>query len=305
MIAAIPVLLSDADTSAAQSSRGGRAIGHDFLQANGQRSFFYFFLGRWACIPFSMLGAVACFAWARELYGNWSGLLAATLWCLCPNILAQGQLVAHDVPAAAFGLLATYCFWRWLNQPSWTRTVVAGAVLGLSLLTKMTALLYLGLWPGLWFVWLRNPANPRSAHSWGSGGLKLFVILVLAIDLLNLGYGFQESFASLSSYRFRSRSLAGIQETAGQVGLSRVPVPFPRAFMEGVDFQRSILEERLPFQFTYAMGQWSTRGWPLFYLYAFALKVCCFSHFAPGFSGMLGRRDGATSWSFCLPPRHS
>lgn len=274
LIAAVPVLLSDADMSAAIASRGGRAIGRDFLQTNGPRSFFYFSLGRWACIPFSLLGAVACFAWARAMYGDRPGLLAATLWCFCPNILGQGQLVAHDVPAAALGLLATYCFWRWLKRPDWTRTVVAGVVLGLSLLTKMTALLYLGLWPIMWLIWrLRNPAIPHSVNSWRRDGVKLLVILFLAVDLLNLGYGFQGSLAPLSSFRFRSRSLVGIQKTAEQTSLGQTPVPFPRAFATGIDFQRSVLEGGLPYQFTYVMGQWSTRGWPLFYFYALALKV--------------------------------
>jgi hypothetical protein len=50
-------------------------------------------------------------------------------------------------------------------------------------------------------------------------------------------------------------------------------VPFPRAFVEGVDFQRFALEGSLTSQFSYLRGQWSTQGWPYYYLYALLIKV--------------------------------
>ena len=54
-----------------------------FLKANGPKSFWLVTLGRWACIPFSLLGGYVCFRWAYELYGSGSGLLALALWCFC------------------------------------------------------------------------------------------------------------------------------------------------------------------------------------------------------------------------------
>ena len=94
-----------------------------FITANGERSFWFFTWARWVCIPFSLLGGYVCYRWAKELYGEWSGLLALTLWCFEPNILANGQMITPDMGATAFGVTAAYVFWRWLkgrvgNSPS-------------------------------------------------------------------------------------------------------------------------------------------------------------------------------------------
>ena len=92
MVAALPAVLGhpNYDWSAYADSPKERhewVVGKAFIRANGAEAFWYFSAGRLCCLPFSWLGAVVCFCWARESYGNRSGLLAAWLWCFCPNIL--------------------------------------------------------------------------------------------------------------------------------------------------------------------------------------------------------------------------
>lgn len=278
LVAAAPLLFADPCMTAFEHPRDDRSVGSEFIRTNGSRSFWLFTLGRWACIPFSILGAIACFVWARDLYGPRPGLLAATLWCFCPNILAHGQLVAHDVPAASLGLIATYTFWRWLRCSNWTNTLLGGVFLGLALLTKMTMLLLVVLWPLLWIGWrVGTVEKRRSVRNWLIEGAMLATILVVAFDLVNLGYGFQGSFARLDSYRFRSQAMGGLEDQRGNrfagSSLGDLPIPFPRAFIEGVDFQRFALEGGLPIQFSYLRGEWSVRGWWYYYLYALAIKV--------------------------------
>jgi hypothetical protein len=267
LVAAAPLYLIGADSPVVTSPRNGRSIGREFIQINGSRAFWYFTLGRWACIPFSIVGAVFCFLWARHLYSPMSGLLAATLWCFSPNILAHAQIVSHDVPAASFGLVATYTLWRWLQEAGWSRTAVAGLCLGLVLLTKMTMLILVAVWPVVWVLWrVTRRDGLRFSRGWLTEGAKLLVIIFIAIDVLNLGYGFQGSFARLDSFRFQSQILGGASPDTGNRFTSSilgcVPVPFPRAFVEGVDFQRFALEGSLTSQFSYLRGQWSTQGWP-------------------------------------------
>lgn len=43
-----------------------------------------FTLARWAVLPFSAVGALLCFVWARRLYCDAAGLLAAGVWCFSP-----------------------------------------------------------------------------------------------------------------------------------------------------------------------------------------------------------------------------
>lgn len=276
--AALPLLFVDHDQTAANTQRSARSIGREFIRTNGQRAFWLFTLGRWACIPFSIVGAVVCFVWARDLYGPRSGLLAATLWCFCPNILAHGQLVAHDVPATSLGLVGCFAFWRWLHFPSWKTTVSAGVCLGLALLMKMTILIYLVLWPIVWFAWyLGDPTRRRPARRWFTGAALLATILVVAIDVVNVGYVFQGSFAKINTFVFRSellgRSPDGHGNRFSETWLGRFPVPFPHSYIVGLDRQRFALEGGIGSQGSYLRGRWSTDGTPYFYLYALAIKV--------------------------------
>jgi hypothetical protein len=142
----------------------------------------------------------------------------------------------------------------------------------------MTTLIHVILWPLLWIGWrVGSVEEGRSVRTWVAQAAMLATILAIAFDLVNLGYGFQGSCESLGSYAFRSEALKG--EATGRGNrfagtlLGDLPVPFPRAFIEGVDFQRFALEGGLPVQFSYLRGEWSTRGWPYYYLYALAIKV--------------------------------
>lgn len=99
---------------------------------------------------------------ARWSPGDAAGLLTLAVWCFEPNILAHAELITNDVACTAFGLGATWLFWRWLKQPTWGRAGAAGLVLGLAELSKSSWLLLFGLWPvlaGVWWV----------ARAWGGG----------------------------------------------------------------------------------------------------------------------------------------
>src|SRR5579862_1449924 len=79
MVAAVPVLYvlaQDPGPTPAPGSPGGPSI---LLQSYGARLFGLFSLGRWACIPFSLVGGYVCYCWARALYGTASGFLALVL----------------------------------------------------------------------------------------------------------------------------------------------------------------------------------------------------------------------------------
>jgi hypothetical protein len=135
MVAALPVLFADPalDWDGFHEGPGTRAeflVGRHFLEANGRRSLFFFVLARWACVPFSVLGAYVCYRWARELYGDAAGMIALVLWSTCPNIVGHGALITPDVGATALGVAAAYTFWRWIRLPDWGRATMAAIALG-------------------------------------------------------------------------------------------------------------------------------------------------------------------------------
>ena len=164
MIAALPAIAAGATTdwSGYYQGVGTRAeftVMDDFVWANGPRTIWLVTLARWGLIPLVLVGGYVCYRWARELYGDAAGVLALALWCFCPNVLAYGQILAADAGAAALGLAASYCFWKWLRDPAWDRALVAGIVLGLAELTKTTWAVLFVLWPGLWMVWRAGPKS--------------------------------------------------------------------------------------------------------------------------------------------------
>ena len=160
----------------------------DLVRAFGPRSFWFFILGRWACLPICVIGGYVCFRWARQLYGTTCAFMALSLWCFCPNILAHGQLIANDGAAASFGIAASYTYWRWLRSSSWQSAIVAGLVLGLAELMKMSLLVLFVAFPVIWAFWRLIGDDPKRLRDWLISALQLGLIVLLSIDLINAGY---------------------------------------------------------------------------------------------------------------------
>lgn len=97
-------------------------------------------LARLPIILLAILLGCFVFGWARELHGPLAGLLALGLYVFDPNILAHARLTTTDLGVTCFLFMAVYCFWRWLNHPTWSRLAAAGLTLGLALVSKYSAL---------------------------------------------------------------------------------------------------------------------------------------------------------------------
>jgi hypothetical protein len=297
--AALPVIIAghEEDWSAFQETAGSRPefkLGSDFIKANGKRSIWLFTIARWACIPFSLIGGLFCFFWSRSLWNsNAAGLVTLFLWCFEPNILAHGELITPDAAACAFGAGASFLFWRWLKKPTWSRSVAAGAVMGLALLAKTSWIILFGLWPSLWIFWSFTELGDRLRHVTAPNpGLatadqspwsplkqagQLLALLVLALYVVNLGYGFDHSLTRIKDFTFVSKALTGLPK-AGTPGnrfqatwLGEIPVPVPKQFLQGIDLQKKDFEAYG--QPSYLRGEWKTGGWWYYYAYGLAVKT--------------------------------
>ncbi|MCA8999054.1 MAG: glycosyltransferase family 39 protein, partial [Planctomycetaceae bacterium] len=287
LVAAIPLIMSphQEDWSRYTANTARRPewqVAHDFFEANGERSFEFFRMARWACLPFLLLGLIVCWRWGRELRGDWGGLMAASLWCFSPNILGHGSLITPDVPAVACGLLAAWRFSHWLKSPTWKNGTLAGICLGVALLTKTYWVSLLMIWPGLWLVWrcgqlsADRSASPRS---WGGEFLQLTAILLLGLHILNTGYLYQGTGTPLREFNFYSRSFTGKSldpelDPPGNRFRERIwggiPVPFPQEYLLGIDVQKWDFEQRM---WSYLLGEWSQEGWWHYYLVGLFFKV--------------------------------
>ena len=302
MIAALPVMAVgyEEDWSGFYEGPGARpemAMGEDFIAVNGERSFLLFMIARWACIPFSWIGAVTCFLWSRDLYGRPSGVMACGIWCFEPNILAHASLMTPDIGGTALGVAACYTFWKWLKNPTWTQAALTGVVLGLAELCKTTLILFYPLWPVLWVVY-RWLGAYMAARDWFRETGMLALRMSIGLYILNLGYGFEGTGTQLRDFTFVSDLLTGReQRVESQVSEQNsvtqatsdgplttdntnrfaaswwgvVPVPLPKNYISGIDLQQNDFEHYgRP---SYLRGEWSDRGWWYYYLYAALLKV--------------------------------
>lgn len=286
MVAALPVMAIGAKTDWSHYDlnplvRAETQVGTDFCNANGPRLFWLYTVGRWACIPFSLLGALVCYRWSKDLYGTAAGFSALCLWCFCPNVLGHGALMMPDIPAAAFGAAACYTFWRWLKAPIWWNTVTSGIVLGLAELVKTTLIVFYPLWPLLWIVYRWPERKAMNARAWLREGGMLIARMVIGLYVINLGYAFEGSFQRLGDFQFQSGALTGKWNTKGKpasVGnrftdtwIGSVPVPLPSNYVQGIDAQKLDFERGMR---SYLGGEWKEDGgWWYFYVYAAAIKV--------------------------------
>jgi hypothetical protein len=310
MTASLPVLVTHY-TADWHSWRGGSPqmrtefhVGRDFVLANGKSVFWYFTLARWACIPFCLLGAWASFAWARDLYGNLSGLLACWLYCFCPNLITWGASITPDAAGSALGILAAYAFWRWLQQPTWRRTGLAGLTLGIAELTKGTWIILFAVLPLVWLlhcISIRFSPKKAVEDTTKPSFVQLSAILAMAIYLLNLGYAFEGSLKPLGEFRFVSRALCG--GPSGPQGgnrfagtwLGQIPVPLPERYVTGIDLQRTDFERGA---WSYLCGEQKLGGWWHYYLAAYGFKTPIGSLVLFGLATALAlRKDFRATWA--------
>jgi Dolichyl-phosphate-mannose-protein mannosyltransferase len=286
-------------------------FGQYFALENAGNFFEIFDRARLMMPLFSVLGGLVVFAWSSRLYGPGGGLLSLALWCLCPNILANGRLITSDVAAASIGAGATYLFWRYQKYPTWSRAALAGLALGLAQLTKFSLILLYGLWPALavmrfllekhWEGWPK-----RLAIELGQWAL----MVALSVLVIDLGYGFEGVGTPLGRFEFACQSLTvpvtpgmarpdspnRLLEMAWRHRVNRfrgtlmgvVPSPLPRHYLLGFDEQK-LETEGIPEYYgnptlprddskrsgypVYLDGELRRGGWWYYYLATLAYKV--------------------------------
>jgi hypothetical protein len=90
---------------------------------------------------FTLIAAVLVFLAGTEMFSLTAGLIALTLFCFEPNLLAHGAYVTTDMGATCTIFATIYAFWRWVKVPSTGRLVTAGLAGGLALAAKHSTIL--------------------------------------------------------------------------------------------------------------------------------------------------------------------
>ena len=234
--------------------------GYDFLNANRERYFTLFWLARMTTVLATLAGGAVLFFWARELFDDRAAGITAALYFLNPNILAHGHLATIDAACATTMLVTLFALhWACPGGGAW-RMAVVGLAWGLALLIKFTAVLLLPVLAGLLL-----------AHRWGRWrqlAQDSVVLVAMSWLIVNLGMGFQGSFARLHTYKLHSQFGLALQHSLPRW----LPVPLPRSYVEGFDQQKLDTELGEDLGNYYLFGVWSPKGWWHYSLVALVVK---------------------------------
>jgi hypothetical protein len=207
---------------------------------------------RFTLLPFALALGVFVFRWSRQLYGDFGGLLSLTFFCFCPNILAHAPLITPDLMFSCFAVLTVHRLWRLARAPGRGNLLWCGLALGLMLLSKYTALLFVAVLFVTDVVYriASRQMRWRSVQGIWRGLRHWPVLLGIGFLLVWAGYGFQAGILVLPSG-------------------TTIPI-FAAPYFQGAVFQ--YLQSRDTHAF-FLMGMYSGTGWWFYYLVVCLIKL--------------------------------
>ena len=121
--------------------------GHDLLFHNGPADGNHYsaetlvFRARLPTLFFAIAAALLVFFATREMFNVRAALIALTLFCFDPTLLAFGAYVTTDMAASCTIFATIYALWRYVQRPTPARLVVVGIAAGLALAAKHSTVL--------------------------------------------------------------------------------------------------------------------------------------------------------------------
>ncbi len=206
------------------------------------------FLARFPVVLMTILLAALAARWARELWGGKAGILGLALVALDPNILAHGSLATTEIGITWTAFLAGYAVWRLTRALSWRTVVFAGLATGAMLASKVSALMFWGIFGALALgdALLNNPAATRW-RAVAQRAVAYALVTGLAFVVLWASYTFQ---------------IVPAVENGP-------PVPLG-TYLNGI---LTVLTTVQGGRSSYLLGATSLEGWPLYFPITFAVKT--------------------------------
>lgn len=273
MLAAVPLLFTAAQAPRAPESRQEAApiwrLGYEFQAQNRANYHRYFLVARSVSIAALVATLVLAFGLSKSLYGPAGALVSAAVVSLSPEMLAHGSLVTTDVYLAASVLGTLWAFDALVRRPSVSRAALLGVSAGVATLCKFTGLLLLPLLAASLGVMKLLERSTRLDGSQVPALSRKTVFMmtlaaVIALVVIDLGYGFDRPFTSLNGIAFQTPWL----QTMQRIVPGWLPVPFPFWFVSGLDVQLSETGYD-----AYLLGEFNTTGFPSYYLIGWLVKT--------------------------------
>lgn len=171
------------------SWRENRVFGEELLYGSDNNPDELIFWGRLPIVALTFILGLTIFLIARKEWGDPAALIATGLYVTNPTVNAHGHLITTDIALGLGFLLATYTFWKFLVQPTWSRAIWFGLALALALLVKHTAVILLPVFAILAVVAWRNKERKTA---WYVTLARFSTALVIALVAIWIGFGFRD-----------------------------------------------------------------------------------------------------------------
>jgi hypothetical protein len=211
---------------------------------NGARAPELIWAGRYPLMGLTLLFGLALFLAIRETVGEPAAWVALALFCLDPNIVANGRLITNDLPMAGLLFVAVWRLGTYLRRPSGLNLVLAGLAAGLAVATKLSALIVGPLF--LLVVLLHRPPEGHVLSLWRRL-LALVGMAAVAVVAIWAVFGFE----------------------VGPLVEGGIPLPAP-TFLRGLPGVVQRVARGTP---TFLFGQISETGWWYYFPVIFLLKT--------------------------------
>lgn len=253
------------------------------ILSSGGRYWHTLTLARVGVLPYFVLAVVVIFLWARQLYDDATGLLAAGVFSMLPVVLAHSGLATTDIPLTACYIVAVYAFTRWLENPNWRTTVFFGIATGVALGTKLSTLAFLpatmlGILP-LYLLSTRRTASGGEEKGWGLGSAKslakaIAIVTVCIFFVIWTAYRFSHApISAVSAVPDKMAAKVFGRSSSATRGIrfldAKVQVPAPE-LLQGL---RELHDINATHPRSYLFGRVKAGGWWYFYPVAIAVKT--------------------------------
>ncbi len=218
----------------------------------------YALIGR-ALMALADLGTVyLIFLLGRRLYGEWGGLLAATLSTFTVLQIQLAHFFAVDPVSTTFTMLALYGSFLMVDRPSKSASIVTGIGIGLAVASKFSALPI--IFAPMIAVILATDSDssdgqnkPSTFHKWQAVVLALGVAFVL--------FAVTSPFVLLDFENFRQ----AVIEEQGRMVSGEADFPFTRQY-RGTTAYWYFIEQQLRWGMGWPLGVLATAGtlWVIF-----------------------------------------
>jgi len=278
--------------------------GNEILHSGG-RYWHHLSLARLGILPFFLLASCVVWFWARRLFGNCAAMVSLLLFTSLPPVLAHGGLATTDMALTASLAAACLVFSLWLERPTPGRSALVGVAAGMTLLSKLSAVLFLPM--SALAILVVRASLPRPPLSW-AGVRRGVSLLILAAGgaFLVLWAGYRFSLAPLAPISQRPHapvdSLLGSTGTLHDLAYSIVEAPVWPAveILDGLDQLWSLDASQLT-------SRSLDRSDPLRWLYFFPLAIVLKTPLAflvlciAGLAGAAVRSPRPKSWQALVP----